>query len=600
MHGGNISEDKRHLGNLGRMTAEEDLPARLSDSGAFARTTSAQSLNPVADSVSPAVRALTESMRDLFDALGLSLTRFSVQMHCDKGTVSRYLSGERVPPRDFIDRLFKAVHDARGALVTPEVQTVILEQYLAALEEHNPKRYQIQKISDQLLAAEEERRQRELVISALRETVAKQQDNIYALEMEKRAVEAAWATERQRTDEALEAEAEHKLRLEATIDDLRGQVIHLNARIRLEQVRASTAEKRCQMLEARLDSAIAPAEDEPTEDMPEQSPAPLAPADIPPPGPNRRVPPGSRSSRLPAPATALVSADNQTGPLYAWLYDVDQDGKSRSMMRGNRPLEIPIHATLHVTVAGGQNTPTDRFLKVPRAEEIVPEPVTVDFDPQTQYWVIHNTGRSDSLRVQSYGLSGVPLYPSATIHMTNEDVAVWIPVVNTTPRANARSEAFRLLILATGQPPQRLRRPGGPLIITAPRRTLSSDQQEAIIIHFGDHLSWPPLPAPHVRKQSEVEDIAENFGLEKEPTIQRWARSRHDALAGPIGLFTAADWFPTLGGSARSIGDHLTAFYRLVELRLITQRRVRQWVTEHDVSPYIMLDNQLLAPKRTP
>ena len=288
---------------------------------------------------------------------------------------------------------------------------------------------------------------------------------------------------------------------------------------------------------------------------------------------------------------------NDTGPLYAWLYDVDQDGKSRSMMRANQPLQAPPGATLHVTAEGGQNTPTDRYLKVPRAEGMATEPVTVGYDLRSRYWMIRNNGRSNSLRVQQYGLAGMPLYPGAALPMSNEDVAVWIPVVNTKSRANDKSEAFRLLILATGQPPQRLRRDGGgTLIITAPRRTLTPNQQEAIIAYFGDHLSWPPLPAPHVRKQSEVEDIAEDFGLLKEPTIQRWARNRHDVLAGPDGLFTAADWYPKLGGSARNIGDHLAAFYRLVELRTITRKRVERWTEEHDVRPYAMFDPYLNVP----
>lgn len=284
-----------------------------------------------------------------------------------------------------------------------------------------------------------------------------------------------------------------------------------------------------------------------------------------------------------------------TGPLYAWLYDVDQDGKSRSMMPGNLPLQAPLGATLHITAEGGQNSPTDRYLKVPRAEGMATEPVTVGFDLRSGYWMIRNNGRSNSLRVQQYGLGGMPLYPGAALPMSNEDVAVWIPVVNNRPRANDRSEAFRLLILATEQAPQRLRG-GETLMITAPRRMLTPFQQEAIVAYFGDHLSWPPLPAPHVRKQSEVEDVAEEFSLAKEPTIQRWARNRHDVLAGPDGLFTAADWYPKLGGSARNIGDNLAAFYRLVELRSITRRRVQRWTEEHDVLPYVMFDPDLKIP----
>ena len=283
------------------------------------------------------------------------------------------------------------------------------------------------------------------------------------------------------------------------------------------------------------------------------------------------------------------------GSLYVWLYDVDQDGKSRTMMPANRPLVTAAGATLRVSDKGGQSTPAERYLKVPPAEGMATEPVTVRLDTRTGYWLIRNSGHTNTLRVQQYGLAAVPLYPGATMPMSGEDVAVWIPVVSTRPRANERSEAFRLLILATREPPQPLRT-GGTLRITVPRRILTPSQQEALVAYFGDHLSWPPLPAPHVRKQSEVEDIAERSGLAKEPTVQRWARNRHDVLAGRDGLFTAADWYPKLGGNERTIGDNLAAFHRLVELRSITRARVRRWARDQQVDPYVLFDRYLEVP----
>jgi hypothetical protein len=277
------------------------------------------------------------------------------------------------------------------------------------------------------------------------------------------------------------------------------------------------------------------------------------------------------------------------GSLYAWLYDVDDDGKSRTMMPGNQPLVTAVGAILRVSAEGGQNTPTERYLKVPKAEGMASEPVTVSLDKRTGYWVIRNSGHTNTLRLQQYGLAATPLYPGASMPMSGEDVAVWIPVVPTRSRANQKSEAFRLLILATKEPPHPIRS-GGTLLITVPRRTLTKSQQEALIAYFGDHLSWPPLPAPHVRKQSEVADMAGRYGLAKE---QNWARNRHDVLAGRDGLFTAADWYPKLGGHDRTIGDHLAAFCRLVELRTITRARATRWAKSHDVQPYVIFDQYL-------
>jgi hypothetical protein len=222
------------------------------------------------------------------------------------------------------------------------------------------------------------------------------------------------------------------------------------------------------------------------------------------------------------------------------------------------------------------------------------DPVTVTMDPRTGFWMIQNSGITNTLRVQQYGLSAVPLRPQTAMPMAGGDVAVWIPVV---PHGSisGKSESFRLLILSTG--PEKQDGPGPTRLITAPRRYLSEAKQEALIAYFGDHLSWPPLPAPHVRQQAEVERIAQQHGLAKTPTPERWARNRFDVLAGRDGLFRDADWFPRLGGPDRTLANHLAAFHRLVELRTITLRRVSEWAVRHDVEPYVIIDKQLVPPR---
>jgi hypothetical protein len=283
--------------------------------------------------------------------------------------------------------------------------------------------------------------------------------------------------------------------------------------------------------------------------------------------------------------------------LCAWLYDVDQDGKSRPTWPDARQSMkiVPADAILQVSVEGSQDSSARRHLKVPTAVGMASEPVTVSLDAETGYWTIRNSGRTNTLRVQQYGLPAVPLRPRAAMPMAGEDVAVWIPVVPSDPRA-WQSEAFRLLILAAVEQPRDKPERAPDMetkLITAPRRYLSPSTQEALVAYFGDHLSWPPLPAPHVRQQKEVEDIAVGSQLRKEPTSQNWARNRHDVLAGKDGLFTAADWYPRLGGPGRTLANHLAAFHRLVELRSITLTRVRRWAVEYDVEPYVIIDKQL-------
>ncbi len=290
------------------------------------------------------------------------------------------------------------------------------------------------------------------------------------------------------------------------------------------------------------------------------------------------------------------AGDEGSAALRAWLYEVKPDGTSHLMgPPTSRPMaEIEARGTLCVSVEGGQNTPARKYLKAPPAEGMSSDPVTVTMDPRNGFWMIQNSGRTNTLRVQQYGLSAVPLRPQTSMPMAGRDVAVWIPVV---PHGSmpGKSESFRLLILATG--PEKQDGLGSTRLITAPRRYLSEAKQEALIAYFGDHLSWPPLPAPHVRQQAEVERIAHQHGLAKTPTPERWARNRFDVLAGRDGLFRDADWFPRLGGPDRTLANHLAAFHRLVELRTITLRRVCDWAKSRDVEPYTIIDRRLIPPR---
>jgi len=285
------------------------------------------------------------------------------------------------------------------------------------------------------------------------------------------------------------------------------------------------------------------------------------------------------------------AGDAGPAALRAWLYEVRPDGTSCLMgPPAARPMAaIETGGTLCVSVEGGQNTPERKYLKAPPAEGMSSDPVTVSMDPRNGFWMIQNSGVTNTLRVQQYGLSAVPLRPQTSMPMAGQDVAVWIPVVPHGPSPGT-SESFRLLILAVG--PEKQDGPGVTRLITAPRRYLSDAKQEALIAYFGDHLSWPPLPAPHVRQQAEVERIAHQYGLAKAPTPERWARNRFDVLAGRDGLFRDADWFPRLGGPDRTLANHLAAFHRLVELRTITLRRVCEWAERHDVRPYVIIDRQ--------
>jgi hypothetical protein len=104
-----MSGDTPRDGDDGRASDDGDrepgLPAGLSELAALARVSSSRPLDPISSDVPPEVRDFAETMRVLFLALGMPLNRLAALLHSDPGTVSRYLSGKRVPPPDFIEGL---------------------------------------------------------------------------------------------------------------------------------------------------------------------------------------------------------------------------------------------------------------------------------------------------------------------------------------------------------------------------------------------------------------------------------------------------------------------------------------------------------------
>jgi hypothetical protein len=71
-------------------------------------------LAPLSPDLSPEVAAWANELRALFTATGLSINRFvRLYPHIDKGTVSRYLNGKRVPrDRWFLETLLSLPADA--------------------------------------------------------------------------------------------------------------------------------------------------------------------------------------------------------------------------------------------------------------------------------------------------------------------------------------------------------------------------------------------------------------------------------------------------------------------------------------------------------
>ena len=79
----------------------------------------ASALKPLDPDLRPEVRAWVDELRAVWRVTGLSMGQFAVLHPFDKGTISRYLSGQRVPgERHFLDTLLTTL-ESYGRPVTP-------------------------------------------------------------------------------------------------------------------------------------------------------------------------------------------------------------------------------------------------------------------------------------------------------------------------------------------------------------------------------------------------------------------------------------------------------------------------------------------------
>ncbi|WP_245956701.1 PAS domain-containing protein, partial [Nonomuraea fuscirosea] len=188
-------------------------------------------LAPLSPGLSPQTMAWVTELRAQFAALGISICLFSRLHPIDKGTVSRYLSGKRVPTdRWFLDKIL-ALRTASGESVTEEVREHLTNLQLAALQVAHPHEYRLRKATDEL----------DIAVTRWKEAER------YAHNLERQLNERTHALE------AVLAETD---RLRVAWDHDRAQyleeIARLTEQLALARGRALKAEERVQEMEALL------------------------------------------------------------------------------------------------------------------------------------------------------------------------------------------------------------------------------------------------------------------------------------------------------------------------------------------------------------
>ncbi|WP_440072704.1 SpoIIE family protein phosphatase [Streptosporangium sp. OZ121] len=161
-------------------------------------------LAPLSPELSPQVGAWVGELRTQFTALGMSISLFC-RLHpvVDKGTVSRYLNGKRVPAeRWFLDQIL-AMRASAGVPVTDEVRAYMVDLQMAALQVAHPHEYRVRKVNDELKIAVTRWKEAERYAQALEHQLTERTQTLQDLRTETEGLRAAWNHDRTRYHEEI-------------------------------------------------------------------------------------------------------------------------------------------------------------------------------------------------------------------------------------------------------------------------------------------------------------------------------------------------------------------------------------------------------------
>lgn len=197
-------------------------------------------LRPLAEDLDADCRAFAEALRTLFDGLGVSVRRYAARRFRDPGTISRYLSGTRVPPWGFVVDLFDDLEEQCGGAPTPLALEHVRELHRSAVRAGGSPGHGVEVLQRQLAVADREARQASVQEEALGEALLDRQHRIADLEVRLGSLEARPA----RPGEGG--------MLEAQWQELAEQVRRLEDELEQARMRVMLAESRCGLLERQL------------------------------------------------------------------------------------------------------------------------------------------------------------------------------------------------------------------------------------------------------------------------------------------------------------------------------------------------------------
>ncbi|MFF4324589.1 hypothetical protein [Streptomyces sp. NPDC001568] len=243
-------------------------------------------LNPLKEELPEPVKAFASELRVLFQGLpDTSLRSYASRHNLDASTVSRYLSGERIPQWRFVVRLLEQNATARHS----DIQDGVLE-HLRTLYDAAAKFIRSGKdvhlLRDAFAAAEAEREAARVHEKVLIEALRRREERICELTGRLVLEQAQHQQDRLAHKSELEARDQEIHSLRATVTQLRSEIALLNTRLAQARSRIAEAEQHTEDVEEALTKAEETYERSPEAQNPPGTIAVLDPA---PPSPPART-----------------------------------------------------------------------------------------------------------------------------------------------------------------------------------------------------------------------------------------------------------------------------------------------------------------------
>ncbi|MGW4649800.1 helix-turn-helix domain-containing protein [Kitasatospora sp. NPDC004289] len=219
------------------------------------RISAGMSFEPIPGTVDGVCRELAQELRTLASRLGISMTRYARDVHRDRSTLSRWLSGVAVPPADFLDRLTSDVEAATGLPLTHEAREHLRRLHRSALAERNPRSAELQSLRDRWSDADQEARDLRTEVDLLKDMLRAAQRKAAEQEVALRQLERGATASRLEHRAELALVAGDRDHLRAERDGLLGLVERLREELREAEARQLEAEHRCHLLEHQLETA---------------------------------------------------------------------------------------------------------------------------------------------------------------------------------------------------------------------------------------------------------------------------------------------------------------------------------------------------------